>query len=295
MRRSSKVLPLGVLLLAGCGPAPADCPGEPSTCTTTPSTGSSTAATDDKSTPTTAATSADDWPACAPWSAQTSQFVVGDDRWSDPSLDPVKSWPPGHHTATCTVLDTATKPIPDTELANILVRLADCVDLDAQPVTRSLDLVLVGDTLGAPPGVTPGRGVRVHYSIQIFAPAIYQSWYSLRDTTTDQLLLAAFSDPGPAVEPRLPDQPALPDWFAPFTARLGPPVCAPETAHSCGVDTPQRAALLVTRGEQQWQVIGGTAADLGEYRLHLGFAGRPDTCEGLPANNPIEGVLLLRD
>jgi hypothetical protein len=262
------------------------------------STGSSEAADDTSTTSTDSETSEStdgDWPECLPRSVSSSSFVVGPDV--PPSgYDPAVNWPPGHHGAVCVVDSTSMESSQDYEgVMYTSIGLRECQDDQAQPIALSLDLWFKSDVFTEPPpGIDVGRLVRVSYSIKIWEPFVYQSWYSLRDAETDELLLAAFSDPGPSVGPKLPDEPEVENWLAPFAATLGPFGCEPDI-FGCEADvTPQRAFVEFTRDGSAWDVLGVTEGDLGDYRVHLGFAGAPDACEGLFSNNVIEGIVIRK-
>jgi hypothetical protein len=264
------------------------------------STGSSEAADDTSTTSTdseTSETTDGDWPECLPWSVSNSKFAVGPDD-HPMSYDPAINWPPGHHRASCVVDSTSVTPTDVEGRMAVSVRLRECQDDSAQPIVLSLDLSFASDVfIDPPPGIDEGRLVRVSYSIKIWEYAVYQSWYSLRDAETDELLLAAFSDPGPSVIPKVPDELDLENWLAPFEATLGAFGCAPDGENGCSDGAPQRAFVEFTRdgsAGSAWNVLGGTEGDLGDYRVHLGFAGTPGACEGLWLNNNIEGIVIRK-
>jgi hypothetical protein len=117
-------------------------------------------------------------------------------------------------------------------------------------------------------------------------------WYSLRDAETSELLLAAFSDPGPRVEPRMPGEEPTTAWLAPFEGVLGDLVCPTDPLGCEGDDSPRRGLAHFLTDDAEYPVLSGTEADLGDYRIHLGFAGLPDICELVPTNNPIEGFIV---
>lgn len=232
------------------------------------------------------------WPECVPQVASNSWFVVGPDQWSAP-YEPEKYWPPGHHTATCLVQSTDRKKVPDVDLWNIFIDLEECVDEGDQPIERSLDLAFGSNLLPVPPGVLPGVSVRVNYSVKIWGIGDYQSWYSLRTADTAELLLAAVSDPGPTVAPKVPGEPTLEGWLAPLTATLGPFVCPPETEFSCeDDDSPQRAVLDFGSIDDSKHIVSGTAEVFSGFYIHVGFAGNPDVCDLRRNNNPIEFVMV---
>jgi hypothetical protein len=225
-------------------------------------------------------TDSDDWPECVPQTVSDSAFSVGPDQTL--YYDPAVNWPPGHHRAVC-VIDSVTSEID--------IRLRECLDDLGQPVALSLDLKLFTDVFfNPPPGIHPGRTVRVSYSTEIWEAYVHRSWYSLRDAETDELLLAAFSDPGPTVVPKVAGESDLENWLSPFEATLGPFGCAPDSG--CEDQALQRAFVEFTRDGSSWNVLSGSEAELGDYRLHLGFAGTPEVCDGLFDNNPIEGILI---
>lgn len=243
LRRTSWCL--GLALVVGCGGGKSSESSETS---------------DDASTSSTQSETPDeDWPACVPRSVFDSHFEVGPDAWSA-GYDPAVNWPPGHHRAVCIVDSTQ----DDDESMEIRVHLRECQDeVTQEPIALSLDLGFGSDVfVDPPPGLHAGLEVRVSYSIKIWQPHVYQSWYSLRDAATDELLLAAFSDPGPSVVPKVPGEPDLENWLAPFTATLGEFGCAPEDEQAWSDAAPQRAFVTFTRDGAAWDVLGGTEGDL---------------------------------
>jgi hypothetical protein len=277
---------LCLMFVAGCGD------GKNSESTAA----SSESSNDDGTASTDSETTDGDWPECQPWSVSNSYFQVGPDAWSA-GYDPSINWPSGHHSAVCVVDSTEVLAVPENdELMEVRVHLSECQDDAAQePIALSLDLVLRSDVLiDPPPGLDAGLEVRVSYSIKIWQPYVYQSWYSLRDAATDELLLAAFSDPGPSVAPKIPGESDLENWLAPYTATLGAFGCAPDDENACSDAAPQRAFVTFGRDGSAWNVLGGTEGELGDYRVHLGFAGTPEACEGLSLNNVIEGIVVRK-
>jgi hypothetical protein len=250
----------------------------------------SSESSDDTSTLTDSETSGStdsDWSECRPRSVSDSWFVVGPDAlWG--IYDPDVSWPPGHHGAVC-VVDSVE------HLTEISIRLRECQDDQAQPIALSLDLSFSSDVFTeAPPGIEVGLVVRVSYSTTIWVEGLHDAWYSLRDADTDELLLAAFADSGPTVVPKVAGEPDVENWLAPFEATLGAFGCAPEGELGCSDGAPQRAFVEFTRDGSAWDVLGATEGDLGDYRVHLGFAGTPGYCEGRPGNHFIEGIVIRK-
>jgi hypothetical protein len=272
----SRIMLVASLGLIGCGDGK--------------SSGLTAAASSETSTDSETAGSTDgDWSECLPQSVSNSPFVVGPDTpWG--IYDPDINWPPGHHHAVC-VVDWI--PVNATQVS---IQLRECQDDLAQPVALSLDLQFTSDVfIEAPPGIEVDRVVRVSYSVTEYEQATHDAWYSLRDAQTDELLLAAFSDFGPSVIPKIDGMIDLENWLAPFEATLGPFGCAPELEAACeGDDTPQRAFVEFTRYGATVNVLGGTEGDLGDYRVHLGFAGAPDACEGIPTHHAIEGIVIRK-
>lgn len=231
------------------------------------------------------------WPGCEPWEIQSFYYSVGPDDWGN--YQPDVQWPPGHHAATCTIISWDAEPIPDAEgLWANRVDVEGCLDQRSVPAPRSLDLILVTSEALEPP-LAEGQSVTVSYSVMIWASYQYQSWYSLRDADTGELLLAAFADPGPDLAPKVLGEPTLGEWLAPFEASLGPFACPIDEGPFCEADhTPQRAFVEFTRDGEVWSVVGGTIGQLPGYVVYLGFAGAPDVCEQVPTQLPIHGVLV---
>jgi hypothetical protein len=275
-------------LVVGCGDGKSTGSSEASDDTSTSST-----STDSE----TSESTDGDWPECLPRSVSSSQFVVGPDQWWG-GYDPDINWPPGHHRAVCVVDSTSMEPSQDIEgLMYTDIRLHDCQDDRAQPIALSLDLGFGSDVfVELPPAIEVGRVVRVSYSIKLWVgDSAHVAWYSLRDAETDELLLAAFSDPGPSVAPKIPGEPDLENWLAPFDATLGPFGCEPGgNEFQCEGDNAQRAFVTFTRDGSAWDVLGMTEGDLGDYRVHLGFAGVSDACDGVNSYNAIEGIVIRK-
>lgn len=276
---------LSALLAAlpcGCPEPKADTAGDTSTQST---------ATTDSPTPTTTADpttggTTGEWPDCAPWEIAPFDFTVGDGLW-----------PTGHHTATCTFASLASEKITaqgETWFTSTLA-LTDCTDAQGDPPAHSLDLVLRSAAPLAA-ALTPGQALSVDLSIRTwpeYADFYIDVWYSLRDATTGELQLAAFADPGPTLAPKIDDTPPLPGWLAPFEANLGDLVCPVELGDFCeGDGTPQRAVVRFLRDGATVDIVGGSFGDLGDYRVHLGFAGLPDACEGIPTHHALHGALV---
>jgi hypothetical protein len=224
----------------------------------------------------------DYWPECLPSSISDSSFVVGPDHlWG--IYDPDINWPPGHHDAICVVDSTSGG-----------IQLRECQDDLAQPIPLSLDLLFSSTVFTEfPPGLEADRSVRVSYSVTMWYESTHHAWYSLRDAETDELLLAAFADFGPSVVPKVEGENDLDNWLAPFEATLGAFGCAPELEGACEGNR-QRAFVEFTRDGATWNVLGGTEGDLGDYRVHLGFAGASDACDGILSNHAIEGIIVRK-
>lgn len=257
---------------------------------TAPKNSASTSETDSET------SSGESWPECAPKSVSNVSFSVGPDTGTIVH-DPAINWPAGHHHAVCVVGSTSVVPAVNGDgLMSITIGLLDCEDDVGQPISLSLDVVYHSDVFTeAPPGIDVGRVVRVSYSTKAWQMYLHDAWYSLRDAETDELLLAVFSDPGPTVTPKVPGEPDLDNWLAPFDAALGEFGCAPGDPSDCSDGISQRAFVEFTRGDSLWEVLGTTEGDLGDYRVHLGFAGSPTACEGISSNNPIEGLVILEE
>lgn len=276
-------LALSTLLAAvpcGCPEPRADTAGDTSTQSTATTDSPTPTTTAD---PTTGGTTAE-WPDCAPWEIAPFDFTVGDGLW-----------PTGHHTAACTFAALASEKITaqgETWFTSTLA-LTDCADAQGDPPAHSLDLVLRSAAPLAAP-LAPGQALAVDLSIRTFpkySTSYIDAWYSLRDATTGELLLAAFADSGPTLAPKIDDTPPAPGWLAPFEAALGDLVCPVEVGAFCDA-APQRAAVRFTRDGATVDVVGGTFGDLGDYRVHLGFAGAPEACDGIPTQHPLHGVLV---
>lgn len=236
-----------------------------------------------------------DWPECVPWSVSGSSFVVGpDEPWA--VYDPAVNWPPGHHDAICVVDSTSVNPVTDGQV-EVGIRLRECQDEGAQPIALSLDLLFFSDVfVEPPPGIEVDRSVRVSYSVTVWVEGTHYAWYSLRDAETEELLLAAFADFGPSVVPKVAGELDLENWLAPFEATLDRFGCAPEEELGCSDGAAQRAFVKFTRDGSAWHgdVLGGTEAELGDYWVHLGFAGTPGYCEGMPTDHAIEGIVARK-
>lgn len=61
-----------------------------------------------------------------------------------------------------------------------------------------------------------------------------------------------------------------------------------------GDQTPQRAVVRFDREGETFAVVGGTASELGDSIVRLGFAGAPDLCERIPSFLPIHGVIVRK-
>jgi hypothetical protein len=230
-----------------------------------------------------------DWPECLPWSSSVS-FVVAPGTLEHPDTN----WPAGHHEATCIVDSTEVQWVDDGVL-QLSIELRECQDEDALPITMSLDLWLSSlAVIEPPPGIEVDQSVRVSYSVMLWPELIRADWYSLRDAETDELLLAAFADYGSSVAPKVDGMVDGENWLAPFEATLGAFGCAPEQNVGCSDGAAQRAFVEFTRDGSTGDVLGGTEADLGDYQVHLGFAGTPGYCEGRPTHHAIEGILVRK-
>lgn len=233
-----------------------------------------------------------EWPDCQPWDVDILDFAVGPNSWSD--ADPAEKWPAGHHFATCDFGSFSEKEVMEQGKwwFSQLLSLTNCTDEQGMPTIYSLNLALRSKAPLVVP-LSPGQSVKVSFSVKQWQAFDYQAWYSLRDAQTDELLLAMFADPGPSVQPKVPDEPPLAGWLAPFEAVLGDFVCPVEVGNYCeGDDTPQRAVVHFTAGGKAFDVVGGTFGNLGDYTVQLGFAGAPDLCELLPSHLPIQGLIV---
>lgn len=303
LRASSLICSLATLLACGSEITTVDAASDTATSDTAASdTAASSSSASTNGSETTSTTDAETmgsdtgegWPYCEPWEISTFGFYVGP---NDPSVSsPDGKWPDGHHFATCRFADLSVVEVvlKGGGYWRSVVRLQDCEDGEGAPSPYSLDLLLTSAeglalTLGS------GQLVDVSFSMKQWAAFTYQSWYSLRDAETGELLLAAFADPGPSVMPKIPDEMPLADWLLPFEATLGDFVCPVDTGTFCEADpTPQRAAVHFAGDREAYDVVGGRIRDIGDYRVHLGFAGAPDVCEGILQRLPIHGVLFKR-
>lgn len=243
---------------------------------------------------TTDSNTSEGWPYCEPWEISAFRYYVGP---NDPSFsNPDGKWPDGHHFATCRFEELTVTEVVFNGGGYWLsiVRLQNCEDGEGVPSPYSLDLVL-SSAEGLELTLGSGHLVNVSFSMKQWAAFAYQSWYSLRDAETGELVLAAFADPGPSVMPKIPDEEPLTDWLLPFEATLGDFVCPVDTGAFCEADpTPQRAVVHFVGDGVTYDVVGGGVRDIGDYRVQLGFAGAPDICEGILQQLPIHGVLFRR-
>lgn len=227
---------------------------------------------------------------CAPpASVFHAHFAVGTDYPMND--DQSQSRPAGRYAGECTIEGVVRNELPEVGAWELEIALIDCTDEAGLPTAEPFGAVLVTDVIEGLPRLTNGVRVAVDYTIEIFAPYVYQSWYSLRDADTGKLLVAAFSEKGPRVGPGLSGAEKSFDWLLPFRAELGGYACPPDPAGCGDPTTPRQRFLEVCRDTKCWDVVGTSAAQLDDYLLHLGFAGDPDVCDSYTYDNPIEGIL----
>ncbi len=167
----------------------------------------------------------------------------------------------------------------------------DCIDADGEPIDSPLGAVFVtGEAVEL--ALAAGDMVEIQVGHSDVGDFASQVWYSVRKAVEQKLVFAAFGDLGPSLGPKLSGQSAMTTWLAPLEVGLGPFACAVDYIGACAA--PRRAFAHFTIDGQTTDVVSGTIADVGPYRVHLGYAGDPDVCEGSPTNMPIEGLVFAR-
>lgn len=171
------------------------------------------------------------------------------------------------------------------------ITVDDCVDAEGEAINSPLGAAFVtGEVVEL--ALADGDEVEIQLGYRDVGDFASQVWYSVRSATDRELVFAAFGDLGPTVGPKLPGQSAITTWVAPLEVELGPFACGVDNTGACA--SPRRAFAHFTVDGQTTDIVSGSIADVGPYRVHLGYAGDPDVCEGSPTNMPIEGLVFAR-
>ena len=228
----------------------------------------------------------EEWPLCEPRVIDYFEFGP------DPEAEPAEQWGESYGVALCTLVsfDQTDDGFGDFRHR---IDLEDCVDDQGAAVSESLDvLVVIGDDpLQA--NVTNGQQVRVTYARRKFPGLVDEYWLALRDPASDELLLAAFVEGGPTIEPKADRQAPWADWLSPLQATVGEQVC-PRQWDEAGCTERGRAAVDFVAEDATVSIVAGTVRDVGEYRVHMGEAGHLLEACAVGPSPPVQGVVVKR-